>query len=124
LEIDPQVAADLPAVFFELAAEGVGAHLPLGSALWVEHDGADGQVSNLIRLQTQKRPRSDPRAFEAFCPCQRREDFFLAFFLPGIIFFTALPVARAAFVTAFAAREAVDLFFAFLAIITSWIWTS
>jgi hypothetical protein len=56
--------------------------------------------------------------------CQRREDFFLAFFLPGIIFFTALPVARAAFVTAFAARETVDLFFAFLAIITSWISTS
>jgi hypothetical protein len=57
---------------------------------------------------------------------QRREDFFLAFFFPGITFFTALLVvlaaALAAFLTEPTARETAVFFFAFLAIVTSWIW--
>ena len=57
----------------------------------------------------------------------RRADFFLLRFVPGIIFFTAFRVERAAELAAFStvrtARDTADPFFAFLAMVTS-VWTS
>jgi hypothetical protein len=73
-------------------------------------------------------PRRESKAFQASLvelSYYRRDDFFLARFLPGIIFFTALVVELAAFFTFRTARDMVDdRFLAFLAIVTSWNWTS
>jgi len=65
-----------------------------------------------------RRSARDPRARRLY-----REDFFLAFFFPGIIFFAARFVVFAADLAAFftvrTARETTDFFFALLAIVIS-----
>jgi hypothetical protein len=72
-----------------------------------------GELSN--RLKGAGSTRAFSRLFS-----QRREDFFLARFFSGIIFFTDRVAALAAFLTFRTARDMVDdLFFALLAMVIS-----